>query len=224
MRPLLLVVATVIFVIAVVTFFAFDGRAAIPDATAAPSAPPSEDVQQRGIQPAQDLRPELQLLSKRVEDLAEQVARIQDSLNRAPAASVPPTPSEDGAFARVHRDDVLRLIQEDRDLKAMPGQIALLHQAVAVCCINSGYPDGVAARESVDVLVEAEKRAQEIHRRVLPADPMVKPTDEQKSQFAQEITALREWRKAELSRIAGPEAARQLVTALSNIQLLATTP
>jgi hypothetical protein len=223
MRALPVVIVALLLFLAVSTFLIYGGQAAVHPDRPAPAIRPSGSGERYEPPPPRDFGPEIQALSKRVDDLAEQVARLQAGNDRSPVAPAPPLDAGDHDFAHEHRDDVLRLIQEERDLEAMPAQIDSLRQAVGMCCIYDGYPDGKPAGDSTDVLIEVEKRYREIRRRILPADSLVKPTDAQKAQYAKEIEDLREWRRTELARIAGADAAQKLIGTLGRTQPLPST-
>jgi hypothetical protein len=222
MRVLPLIIVALLLFLAVSTFLIYGGQAAVHPTASVPTGRPPGSGEQNDPLPARDFGPDLQALSKRVDELVTRIDRLEQISKR----TVAPMPTETNSTAesvRLAREDVFRAIAEERELRELPSKIQLLQSAVIACAGSSNYPDGLEIGQSLAILVEAQKKFGDIRRNTLPADPSVAPSDAQRAQYAQEVTALREWRRVELARIAGADAAQKLIAALGTTQPLPTT-
>jgi hypothetical protein len=215
MRALPVVIVAFLLFIGVSMFLVYGGRRAM-QAPLTESAPRIVEPPRSPLDPG--LHQELEAISGRLDDLVTRVDRLEHGSERQAAAPAPDPKANEPV-----RDAALRAQAEERDLRELPPKTELFSNAVFVCHGAGDYPGGFAMGESVKVLTEAEKRYQEIRRRVLPLDPSVALNETQRAQYAQEITTLREWRSTELTRIAGVDAAQKLIASLAPTQPLPTT-
>lgn len=166
--------------------------------------------------PTSDVRLELEALAKRVDTLTEEIAQMRAAIERTSAA--PPAVAPEKDFVAAHHDEILRLVAEDRDLRALPERLAEFRRAVISCIQVSGYPDGKAIGDTVNVLVETEKRFTEIRRRLMPVDLPPENQEMASEQYGAELANLRAWRRSELTRIVGEHQADVLIETLGSVQ------
>jgi hypothetical protein len=159
----------------------------------------------------QEVRATLDALSTRFDALAEQMEQMCRANVRVTVEQLPPAaPDSPNDFVTEHRDDVFRLIAEERDTQALLDNTRVFRSIIQY---SAGYPSCRTTEDaSVAVLLEAERRYQDIKTRLIPLDqdlygngplPDGDPNRLLATQVRAEVSKLHEWRRDELVRIGG---------------------
>jgi cell division protein FtsB len=214
-RPIHFVLVLLFAVAVLLVFLAYGGsveigKLSLPNER--PSATTSSSAGQASL--PSDLRAELDTLAKRVDALTEEIADLRRGADRRPAA--PPT---DTAYAP-DREKIFRLIAEERDLRALPGRVEALRNAVVMWSVQEGKTTyvGPEIMDSIAALVDVEKRLEEIRRRLIPIDQPPDANGPWKAQLDLELAQLRTRRRYELARILGDQHADGLIGSLGIVQ------
>lgn len=159
----------------------------------------------------QEVRATLDALATRFDALAEQVERMcRANVRVTVEQSLPGVPVHQKDFVAEHRDDIFRLIAEERETQALLENTRVFRSIVQY---SAGYPSSKTTEDaSVAVLLESEKRYQDIKTRLIPLDqdlygngplPEGDPNRLLAAQVETEVSALHKWRREELVRIGG---------------------
>ncbi len=146
-------------------------------------------------------------LSKRIDALTEDLARIRQSQERVQVPVAGPAEPADGLLPS-QRKAVLLMIAEDQDRRLVKDQTqAVTSQVVQYVVENVPDLGRFPFQEVVDILVAARLQYGEIRRRLVPLDQEPGAEGPWKLAFDQEVAELRESRRTQLIQLVGIAAA-----------------
>ena len=160
------------------------------------------------------MRTALDAMSKRLEVVTEKLAQLQRDGGRPSASN-----GTKASFAET-RLALPSLVAGDGERRDPPQDTRRLRDAVLSCVAANEFPGGQPAIEAFGVLVETQRRLDEILLRLAPPSERPDASGPWNSRLELEISELREWRRSELVRIAGERFADLLLCYLRSVQKL----
>lgn len=204
-----LIVLTVILAIAVVGLYM--------RAPAAPVDSVAKDVSEsrvlstptpRGVAGGGEWREPLEKLNRKLDQISGELESLRQAREREPVGLAHVLTEDE--FRSQHERTILSIVADDRDRLASEAAAKHLDGTVASFWSRHELPEERRAAV-VDVLLEGDKRAKAILRRLAPDGKWDTSDDVRRKDWESAWSELRSWRNAELARSLDPTTIDQLL-------------